>query len=112
MNMHQTIRVSAGMAMMATLLAGVAVSAHPMTYQGTVLAIEVAKVQVKTVDDTTKKEETVWFVINKDTKVKRGDATVKYVDAKIVKGERIVITIDHDSKIKDLATEIRLAASK
>ncbi len=87
-----------------------AVLAHPMTHQGTVLAIESARIQVNTVDDKTKKEEKVWFVVNKDTKVKRGDKTVTYTDAKIAVGERIVVIVDMDAKTKNLVEEIRLAA--
>ena len=80
-----------------------------MTHQGTVLAVEPARVQVKTIDEKTKKEDQVWFAVNKDTKVKRGEKTVTYADAKIAVGERIVITVDMDAKTKMLATEIRLA---
>lgn len=93
------------------VLVGAIVSAHPMTFQGTVLSVEPARIQVKTVGES-KKEENVWFVVNKDTKVKRGDAIVKYADAQIAKGERTVITIDHDAKVTMLATEIRLAVAK
>jgi uncharacterized membrane protein len=110
MKVQQAVRVAVGVVTLALTIAGLSVSAHPMTYQGTVLAVEAARVQVRTVED--KKEETVWFVVNKDTKVKRGDKAVKYADAKIVKGERIVITIDHDSEIENLATDIRLAVAK
>ena len=86
--------------------------AHEMTYKGTVLATEPAKLQVKTIpDDKTKPEETLWFRVDKNTKVKRGDTVVKYADAKIVKGERIAVTINHDAATKNLATEIRLAAA-
>lgn len=111
MSMHQAVRMGVGVVGLATLLASVAVSAHPMTHQGTVLAVEPTRLQVKTVDDTSKKEDTVWFTVNKATKVKRGDKTVTYTDAKIVKGERIVITVDTDAKTKMLATEIRLASA-
>lgn len=111
MTMSRAMRVGGGIAALLTVLAGIAVSAHSMTFQGTVLAVEPARVQVNTIDET-KKEAPVWFVVNKATKVKRGDTTVKYADAQIVKGERIVITIDHDAKIKMLATEIRLAAGR
>jgi hypothetical protein len=108
MKINRAIHFAVGMAVLLTVIAG-PVFAHPMTFQGTVLAVEPARVQVKTVAES-KKEEDVWFVVNKDTKVKRGDTTVKYADAQIAKGERIVVTIDHDAKIKMLATEIRLAA--
>ena len=112
MKMHQVIRRGLSLIVLAACLAGVTLTAHSVSYQGTVVAVEPAKVQVKTVDDKTKKEDSVWFVVNKDTKVKRGEATVKYAEASIAKGERIVVTIDHDAKVKMLATEIRLAAAK
>src|SRR5262245_36952039 len=88
-----------------------ALLAHEVTYMGTVLDPQPAKVQVKTVDEKTKKEDTVWFLVDRNTKVKRGDTIVKYADAKIVKGERIAVTINHDAATHNLATEIRLAAA-
>lgn len=90
---------------------GAALSAHEVTYMGTVLAVEPTKVQVKTTDDTTKKEETLWFLVDRNTKVKRGDVVVKYADARIARGERIAVTINHDAATRNLATEIRLAAA-
>jgi len=96
-----------------SVVVSAALLAHEVTYMGSVLAVEATKVQVKTVDDKTKKEDTVWFLVDKNTKVKRGDSLVKFVDAKIAKGERIAVTINHDAATKNLATEIRLpAASK
>ena len=92
--------------------AGAVMRAHEITYQGTVLAVESARLQVKTIDEKTKKEDSVWFVVNKDTKLKRGEKTMPYADAKIVKGERIAVTVDHDAKIKMLSTEILLAVAK
>ena len=112
MNVSQGIRIWLGGAVLITALTGVAVSAHSVTYRGTVLAVEAGRVQVKTVDDASRKEETIWFVVNKDTKVRRGDEVVTYAAARIVKGERIAVTIDHDAATKMLATEIRLAAAK
>ena len=91
-------------------LASSAAFAHPMTHQGTVVTVEAARIEVKTVDEKTKKEDRVWFVVDKTTKVKRGDKTVPYADAKITAGERIVIIVDMDAKTKMLAEEIRLAA--
>ena len=91
-------------------LGSVAVFAHPMTHQGTVLTVEPARIEVKTVDEKTKKEDKVWFVVDKTTKVKRGDKIVSYADAKIAAGERIVIIVDMDAKTKMFAEEIRLAA--
>lgn len=93
------------------LVASSAVSAHPMTHQGTVLAVQPTKVQVKSiVDDKTKKTEDVWFVVDKNTKVMRGDKVVPYAEAKIAVGERIVVIVDMDADTKNLAEEIRLAA--
>jgi hypothetical protein len=91
-------------------LAPTALLAHPMTYQGTVLGVEPTRIQVKTVDDKTKKEDKVWFVVTKDTKVKRGEKTVTYADAKIGVNERIVVIVDMDAATKMLAEELRLAA--
>ena len=109
MNMHQEIRRGAMIVVVATFLAGVSLPAHPMTYHGTVLAAEPAKVQVKVIDEKTKKEDAVWFVVDKNTKVKRGETRVAYANAHIAKGERIVIIVNMDAKIKMLAEEIRLA---
>jgi hypothetical protein len=94
------------------LIATPPIAAHEVTYQGTVLAVEPARVQVKTIDEKTKQEDDVWFVVDKDTKVKRGDKTVRYADAKITKGERIALIVNHDASTKMLATEIRLGAGK
>lgn len=91
-------------------LVGGALSAHPMTYQGTVVAVQPTKVQVKTVDEHTKKEESIWFVVDKSTKVLRGDKALSYADAKIEVKERIVVIVDMDAKTKNFAEEIRLAA--
>ena len=93
-------------------LATAVISAHEVTYQGTVLAFEPARVEVKTVDAATKKETDIWFAVDRTTKVKRGTATVTYAAAALAKGERIVVLVDHDAETKMLATEIRLAAKK
>lgn len=98
----------AGAALIVFALASTA-WAHEVTYLGTVVAVEAIRVRVKTSDPETKREQTVWFVINKDTKVKRGEKFVSYADAAIMKGERIAVIVDHDAKTKMLAVEIRLA---
>jgi hypothetical protein len=110
MNLSRSPVAIVGAIFALTVLTPSAVLAHPMTHQGTVLAIEPARIQVNTVDDKTKKEEKVWFVVNKDTKVKRGEKIVTYADAKIAVGERIVVIVDMDAKTKNLVEEIRLAA--
>ena len=111
MTLPQAFRM-AGIMVLATWLGSAEILAHQITLMGTVLAVQPAKVQVKTIDDKTKKEDIVWFAVDKNTTVKRGDKRVTYPAAKIIKGERIVITVDHDAKIKMLATEIRLPAAK
>lgn len=83
--------------------------AHPVTYLGTVVTFEATRVQVKTTDPDTKKDFIAWFLVNKDTKVKRGENVVTYADAQVMKGERIAVVVDHDAKTKMLAMEIRLA---
>ena len=86
--------------------------AHEMMYRGTVEEVQPAKIAVKTIDDKTKKTETMWFAVNKDTKVKRGEVPVPYGEAHFAKDERIVVIVNHDAETKMLATEIRLAAAK
>jgi hypothetical protein len=86
--------------------------AHEMMYRGTVVEVQAAKIAVKTTDDKTKKTETVWLAVNKDTKVKRGEVPVPYSEAHIAKDERIVVIVNHDAETKMLAIEIRLAPAK
>jgi len=88
-----------------------ALRAHEVMYRGTVVEVQASKIAVKTTDDKTKKTETVWLAVNKDTKVKRGDVPVPYGEAHIAKDERIVVIVNHDAETKMLATEIRLAPS-
>lgn len=88
-----------------------AVLAHPMTYKGTVISVTESTVQVKAVDDMTKKETTTTFKVTDKTKVFRGDKQMTFADAKVQKDERIAVTINMDTA-KDVAEEIRLAAAK
>jgi len=107
MQKHLAVRIA--LALMALAVSTVA-SAHEVTYLGTTLAVEATRVQVRAIDPETKKEQTFWFVVNKDTKVKRADIVMSYAEAKIMKGERIAVVVDHDAATKMLAIEIRLAA--
>ncbi len=86
-----------------------ALQAHEMMYRGTAVEVQPSKISVKTTDDKTKKTETVWLAVDKNTKVKRGDVPVPYAEAHIAKDERIVVIVNHDAETKMLATEIRLA---
>ncbi|MEZ5318130.1 MAG: hypothetical protein R2752_12070 [Vicinamibacterales bacterium] len=99
-------------ATLAFVLAGsAAVWAHDVLYPGTVLAVEAAKLHVKTVDPETKKDVNLWFTITDKTRVKRGDTVVTYAAAKIAKDERIVVVVNHEEGGSDtVATELRLAA--
>lgn len=94
---------------LALAFASAVVWAQEVTYLGTVLAVEAARVQVNTVDEKTKQGQNVWFVIDKDTRVRRGDEIVSYADAKITKGERVAVIVDPAARTKMLAMEIRLA---
>ncbi len=85
-------------------------AAHNVQHTGTVLTVAADKLQITSVNKTTKKDETVTFIIDRKTKVKRGDAVVTFADAKIAKGERIVVVVNSDARVKMLATELRLAA--
>lgn len=91
------------------ILVSAVLSAHAITYQGTVVVVEAARVEVKTVDEK-KATQTMWFAVDKDTLVKRGTKTVKFADASISVGERIVVIVDEHAATKNLAEEIRLAA--
>ncbi|MEO7191279.1 MAG: hypothetical protein ABI051_09500 [Vicinamibacterales bacterium] len=109
----QTRLRAAAVLMLATALVtatAVTVWAHEVTYQGTVLAVEAGRIEVNSIDATSKKELPVWFAVNKTTKVKRGAQVLTYAAAQITKGERIVIIVDHDAETKMLAAEIRLAS--
>jgi hypothetical protein len=109
MKAYETLTAVVGSIVMFALMACAVVRAHPMTHQGTVLTVQPTRVQIKVVDEKTKKEDSLWFIVNKNTKVKRGEQTVTYTDAKITIGERIVIIVDMDAETKMVATEIRLA---
>ena len=84
------------------------VSAHEVTHQGTVQAVEMERVQVQTSDDAGENADLVWFTVTADTKVQRGDVVVAYADAAIGEGERIVVLVNTDFNATD-ALELRLA---
>ena len=103
----------AGIALMivAMAVAGTIVSAHEETFKGTVVTVEAAKLQVKVIDEKTKKESTMEFGVTAKTKIYRGTKTVSFKDAQIKKDERIAVTVNHDVPGHD-ATVIRLAEVK
>lgn len=92
-------------------VAAVTLSAHLLTFKGTVLAVEKDSVKVNAVDPETKKAAPKVFIVDGQTKVLRGDAVVKFANAKIQKGENIAVTVDHDLD-EELAQVIRLGVVK
>ena len=82
--------------------------AHQMTVQGTVAAIERARIQVKTGEEK-KGVAPVWYPIDTKTKIMRGKKAVTFDEAKIVVGERVVVNVDHESDTKMTTIDIRLA---
>jgi hypothetical protein len=91
------------------LASAVAVAhAQEVTHLGTVIAVEPNRVQVRTVDEKTKREETQWFLVDRDTRIKRGDEFMALAAAKIAPGERIAVLVDPADKATMRAKEIRL----
>ena len=105
------IRLIAPMALTIVAIVSLASTAwaHEVTYLGAVVTVEATRVQVKTTDPDTTKPLTAWFLVSKDTKIKRGERVVSFAEAKIMPNERIAVTIDHDAKTKMVAIEVRLA---
>ncbi len=106
-------RTTALILLAVVVFAGASVFAHDETFKGTVISTTIstkdAKLHVSVIDEKTKKESPMEFVITAKTKVLRGDKVVKFADAKIAKGERIAVTVNHDESMTG-ATVIRLAA--
>lgn len=94
-----------------TIASAAGVLAHPVSYKGTVMSVEPKALQVKVMDDMSKRASTLTFDVTAETKVFRGDKPVRYADAGIQKGERVAVTIDHDEP-GEQAAEIRLAAAR
>lgn len=92
-------------------VAAVTLSAHLLTFKGTVLAVEKDSVKVNAVDPETKKTAQKVFIVDDQTKVLRDDVLVKFANAKIQKGENITVTVDHDLD-EELAQVIRLGVVK
>src|SRR4051794_40527366 len=88
MKVRQSVIALFGAIVMLALVASSIVGAHPMNYQGTVISAAPAKLVIKTVDEKTRKETTVTFTVDRNTKVKRGEKSVSYADAKIAANER------------------------
>jgi hypothetical protein len=99
------------MAIAIVLVTSVSVSAHNVTYKGTVVAVDKGSISVSVIDDKTKKAATMKFDFDKETKFFRGDKAVGVADAKIAKDDKVAVTIDHDVD-PTFAIEIRLDVKK
>jgi methionine-rich copper-binding protein CopC len=99
-----------GIALAALITTTSAVLAHDMLTEGTVLTVAPTKLEIRAPNKANKKDETVAFVIDKNTKVTRGDKSVSYAHAKIEKGERIVVVVDTEAPKKMVGTQLRLQA--
>ena len=104
------LRIS-GLVAIVLAMTTAAVLAHQVTYKGTVIALDKESVRVTVVDEKTKKPVDMKFDFDKETKVLRGDKLVTIAEARIVKGEKIAVTIDHDVD-ETLAIVIRLDEKK
>jgi hypothetical protein len=93
----------------AVVLANGVALAHEMTVQGTVVAVESARVQIKTGKEKAGAAPE-WYPIDATTKIKRGTKSVTFAEAKIAVNERIVAIVDHPTKGPMTTKEIRLAA--
>ena len=102
---------AAALGAMAVCLATASLLAHDITYKGTVISTAKTSVRVNVVDEKTKKTAPMTFEFDKETKILRGDTVVTVEQARIQKGEKIAVTIDHDLD-ETLAIVIRLDAKK
>lgn len=82
--------------------------AHEMTVQGTVVAVETSRIQIKTGKEKAGASPE-WYPIGPKTKVMRGKKSVTLAEAKIDVNERAVLIVDHPTKGPMIAKEIRLA---
>jgi hypothetical protein len=116
---HFTVRL-----LTAGLLGVTAMAAHEVTYNGTVVALQVTKyaqpgggarevqeLEVTVVDAKTKKPSKRVFTITDKTRLLRDGKPVTVAQAAVQKDERVAVVVDHDVP-GDLAIEVRLQARK
>lgn len=92
-------------------LAAAPVFAHLITFKGTVISATTASLKVTVIDEKTRKPAPMSFVLDKETKILRGDTLLTFATAKIQAGEKVSVTIDHDVD-EETATVVRLDAKK
>jgi hypothetical protein len=83
--------------------------AHEMTVQGTVAAVEMSRIQIKTGKEKAGAAPE-WYPIDVKTKIRRGKKTMTFGEARIEVNERAVLIVDHPTKGPVVTKEIRLAA--
>ena len=103
-------RILSQVALALTMGASIAYAQEEVTYLGTTIAVEAMRVQVRIVDEKTKQEQTQWFLIDRNTRIKRGDEVLPLTTAAIRVGERIAVLLDPVDKATMRAREIRLPA--
>ena len=109
--MSPVLRLAAtiAVAVVVAVAGSAAVLAHEITVKGTVAGIEPKRVQVKTGEEK-KDAAPAWYPIDAKTKILRGKAVVTFAEARIVAGERVALTVDHESNGTMRTIDIRLAA--
>ncbi|HUF23753.1 MAG TPA: hypothetical protein VMN81_06460 [Vicinamibacterales bacterium] len=118
------MKTMAALTLTLVLAAGATVSAHEVTYKGTVVSLEAAKyaqpgggtrevqeLEVRVIDAKTKKASTKVFTIVDATRVLRAGKRMKLAEASVVKGNPVEVVVDHD-KPGDVAIEIRLTTAR
>jgi transcriptional antiterminator Rof (Rho-off) len=84
-----------GLAVMLAPL-GAAAARHEITHKGTVVSADAKTLKVNVPNEKTKKVDAMAFTHDRETKILRGDTVVSFTEARIQKGEKIAVTIDHD----------------
>ena len=106
----RVLKLKTGLAVLVVLsVFAMPLLAHEETYKGTVIAVKDQTLEVRVMNEKTKKNEPMMFEVTAKTKVLRGEKEVKFADAHIAKDERIAVTVNHD-EAGHKATVIRLAA--
>lgn len=109
--MSRRVRMLSILLLAVIVVASAGLLAHELIVQGTVGAIERARIQVKPVDKAGKATgKPEWYPIDEKTAIKRGTKTLSFDDAKIKVDERVVVIVDHPDKGPMKTKEIRLAA--
>jgi hypothetical protein len=124
-DMNTMRRSTATFVAAAVVVSGLAtLSAHEVTHNGTVIALETARyaqpsggsrevreLEVAVVDPKTKKVANRVFTITDKTKIARAGKAVPVADVTAQKDEKVAVVVDHD-KPGDEAIHVRFEAAK